>query len=158
MLVSALAHGAARAAANDGVPLTCWQARQELSEYLDDDLEAQECAALEAHLAGCATCPPRYQALVGITASMDALHDPGSVVPSALADHTGRTLASGSTGWCRPADRLMLPTAAAGCVQWATTKVCSMARDGTMEPRRSRSPAITAPPAMITAAQVKTTW
>jgi len=86
MLVSALAHGAERAAANEGVPLTCWQARQEVSEYLDDDLEAQERAALEAHLAGCATCPPLYQALVGITASMGALHDPDSVVPSALAD------------------------------------------------------------------------
>jgi len=85
MLVSALAHGAERAAANEGVPLTCWQARQEVSEYLDDDLEAQERAALEAHLAGCATCPPPYQALVGITASMGALHDPDSVVPSALA-------------------------------------------------------------------------
>lgn len=86
MLVSALAQGAERAAANEGVPLTCWQARQEVSDYLDHRLGDPARAALEAHLATCATCPPLYQALVGATAALGALHDPDSVVPSGLAE------------------------------------------------------------------------
>lgn len=86
MLVSALARGAERRAANAGVPLSCWQARQNVSSYLDDELEPAERAALEAHLAGCATCPPLYHALVGTTASLGALHDPDSVIPPALAE------------------------------------------------------------------------
>jgi len=86
MLVSALARGEDRKIANQGVPLTCWQARQEVSEYLDNGLDAPQRSTLEAHLAACATCPPLYQALVGATTSLGALHDPDSVVPAALAE------------------------------------------------------------------------
>jgi len=85
MLVTALAHGAERRAANRGVPLSCWRARDDVSAYLDEELEPAERAALEAHLAGCATCPPLYQGLVGATTSLGALHDPDSVVPASLA-------------------------------------------------------------------------
>jgi len=86
MLVSALADGDERRMANKGVPLSCWDARQQVSDYLDDELSAGERAVLEAHLAGCATCPPLYQALVGTTASLGALHDPDSVIPAEVAE------------------------------------------------------------------------
>lgn len=85
MLVSALAHGAQRKAANEGVPLSCWDARRHVSGYLDGELEPAQREVLEAHLAACATCPPLYQALVGATASLGALHDPDSVIPPAVA-------------------------------------------------------------------------
>jgi RNA polymerase sigma-70 factor (ECF subfamily) len=85
MLVSALAEGEERRMANKGVPLSCWDARQKVSDYLDDELPAAERAMLEAHLGGCATCPPLYHALVSVTASLGALHDPDSVIPATLA-------------------------------------------------------------------------
>lgn len=85
MLVSALAHGNERRAANTSVPLSCWDVREHVSGYLDGDLEAPARAALEAHLASCATCPPLFQALVGARASLGTLHDPGSVIPAELA-------------------------------------------------------------------------
>lgn len=86
MLVSALGHEADRRAANKGVPLACWQARQEVSAYLDGELGSTQRATLEAHLAGCSSCPSLYQALVGATDSLGALHDPDSVVPHDLAE------------------------------------------------------------------------
>lgn len=86
MLVSALAHGQERRTANKGVPLSCWDAREQVSSYLDGELNEQGRAALEAHLATCATCPPLFQALVGARASVGALHDPDSVIPDRLAD------------------------------------------------------------------------
>ncbi len=85
MLVSALADREERRTANKGVPLSCWDARQQVSGYIDDELSADERTALEAHLGGCATCPPLYHALVSVTATLGALHDPDSVIPATLA-------------------------------------------------------------------------
>ena len=93
ILVSALAHGKERRAANNGVPLSCWDAREQVSGYLDGDLDASARAALEVHLANCATCPPLFQALVGVRASLGALHDPDSVVPAELAGRVRAHLA-----------------------------------------------------------------
>ena len=96
MLVSALAHGKERRTANAGVPLSCGEARDQVSSYLDDELEPARRAVLEAHLAGCATCPPLYQALVGATASLGNLHDPDTVIPAALAERVRHRLRIGS--------------------------------------------------------------
>ena len=93
ILVSALAHGRARRAANASVPLSCWDAREQVSGYLDGDLDASARAALEVHLANCATCPPLFQALAGVRASLGALHDPDSVVPAELAGRVRAHLA-----------------------------------------------------------------
>jgi anti-sigma factor RsiW len=101
ILVSALAHGRERRAANSSVPLSCWDAREQVSGYLDGDLDASARAALEVHLANCATCPPLFQALVGVRASLGALRDPDSVVPAELAGrvraHLAGTGARGSS-------------------------------------------------------------
>jgi RNA polymerase sigma-70 factor (ECF subfamily) len=86
MTVSALGKARERQMANVGVPLSCWEAREQISDYLDDDLSADGRARLEAHLSGCATCPPLYQALVGARSSLGSLHDPDSVVPPRLAE------------------------------------------------------------------------
>lgn len=94
MLVSALGREAELRVANTGVPLTCWQARQEVSDYLDGELTAARRSAVEAHLAGCASCPALYQALVGATSSLSALRDPENVIPRDLLqrvrDRAGR--------------------------------------------------------------------
>ena len=92
MLVSALSGRDERRAANAGVPLGCWEARQQVSSYIDGELGPAQRRALEAHLAGCATCPPLYRALVGATSSLGALHDPDSVIPSAFAERIRRHL------------------------------------------------------------------
>lgn len=84
MLVSALASGAERRDALQGVPLRCWDARRWVSDYMDGTLDARRAAALEAHLGGCPTCPPLYAALVGTRARLEGLRDPDSVVPSGL--------------------------------------------------------------------------
>lgn len=86
MLVSTLGQGNERRTANAGVPLSCWDAREQVSGYLDDELDPAARAALEAHLARCATCPPLYQALVATSSSLGALRDPDSVVPTTLAE------------------------------------------------------------------------
>ena len=85
MLVSALA--GASAVPGPGVPMRCWRARSQVSDYLDGALPPGSARALEAHLAGCTTCPPLYSALV---ATRDGLaraladRDPDSVVPPEL--------------------------------------------------------------------------
>ena len=91
MLVSALSRQEERRTANAGIPLSCWEAREQVSSYIDGELEDPERAALEAHLVGCATCPPLYQALVGATTSLGD-HDPDTVIPAALADRVRRHL------------------------------------------------------------------
>lgn len=94
MLVSALAHGYERRDALEGVPLRCWDARREVSEYMNGDLDAGQRASLERHLATCPTCPPLYASLVGVRASLGGLRDPDSVVPPAISEavveHLGR--------------------------------------------------------------------
>jgi RNA polymerase sigma-70 factor (ECF subfamily) len=83
---SVLADEPERRRANRGVPMRCEEARSEVSAYLDGELPAERAALLEAHLGACATCPPLYQALVGVTTSLGSLRDPDSVVPPALAE------------------------------------------------------------------------
>jgi RNA polymerase sigma-70 factor, ECF subfamily len=94
MLVTALAAGAERRAALAGVPLKCWDARQQVSGYLDGELPPAVSATLERHLAGCPTCPPLYGALVGVRDGLDRLRDPDSVIPPGLAARALDRLAS----------------------------------------------------------------
>ena len=89
MLVEALAEGAQRRASLKGVPMRCWDARQEVGDYVDGVLDARATELLEAHLRTCPTCPPLYASLVGVTAALGALRDPDSVVPPELADRIG---------------------------------------------------------------------
>lgn len=68
-------------AANAGVPLTCSQSRQDVSDDLDHKLTTERCGAFEAHLAGCASCPERYQALVRAIGPVGVRRDPESATP-----------------------------------------------------------------------------
>jgi RNA polymerase sigma-70 factor (ECF subfamily) len=83
-LVTALAEGAERRHLLKGVPMGCWDARQHISDYLDETLESSVARTVEAHLETCPTCPPLYAALVETQASMGGLRDPDSVIPPAL--------------------------------------------------------------------------
>ncbi len=85
-LVSALAAGVETEHDTRGVPLRCWDARRHVSDYLDDRLDADTARTVEAHLAGCPTCPPLYAALVGVRTEMADLRDPDSVIPSDLVE------------------------------------------------------------------------
>lgn len=67
MLVSSLAQGAERREATRGVPLSCWDARRQVSDYLDGELGQESRGAVEAHLATCPTCPALYHSLVAAT-------------------------------------------------------------------------------------------
>jgi RNA polymerase sigma-70 factor (ECF subfamily) len=101
-LVSALAGGAERRHALDGVPMRCWDARQHISEYLDGTLDADRAHLIETHLERCPTCPPLYAALVGVHDAVGTLRDADSVVPPAVAQRlshvvTSTTLASTHT-------------------------------------------------------------
>ena len=98
MLVSALSQDEQRRAANVGVPLGCWEAREQVSSYIDGELDRPRRRRLEAHLAGCATCPPLYQALVGTTGALGTHHDPDSVIPDALAQRVRRHLGLAAPG------------------------------------------------------------
>jgi RNA polymerase sigma-70 factor (ECF subfamily) len=111
MLVSALAQGEQRHEANAGVPLSCWDARERVSGYIDNELGPVERTALEAHLANCATCPPLYRALVGATGSLGRLHDPDSVIPVTVADRVRHQLGlGGGSGGTREANDPPSPT------------------------------------------------
>ena len=88
MLVSALAAGQERRVAIGTVPLRCWDARRQVSAYLDHELDAAVARAVEAHLAGCPTCPPLYASLVSAQENLSRLgelRDPDSVVPPDVA-------------------------------------------------------------------------
>jgi len=90
MLVSSLAKVEERKVANKGVPVSCWQARRQVSEYLDGALDEINGSLLEEHLASCKTCPPLYQALVGVKDSLGSfneashLRDQDSVIPEEI--------------------------------------------------------------------------
>ncbi len=86
MLVSALARGNERREALEGVPLSCWEARLEVSDYVDGELDAERRALLERHIASCPTCPPLYAALVGVKAGLGGLRDPDTVIPPDLVE------------------------------------------------------------------------
>lgn len=86
MLVTALAAGPAQHP--KGVPMRCWQARSQVSDYMDGALAPGPASALESHLTGCTTCPPLYASLVAARealASDSGPRDPDSVVPAELA-------------------------------------------------------------------------
>lgn len=86
MLVTALADEANRP--RNGVPMRCWKARSLVSDYIDGALETGPARELEAHLAGCLTCPPLYAALVSTRealAESARQADSDSVVPAELA-------------------------------------------------------------------------
>jgi len=56
--------------------LTCREARSLLSDYLDNDLDADEVAAVDAHLAVCDSCPPLDKATVAVLAVLRRLTPP----------------------------------------------------------------------------------
>lgn len=105
MLVTALARGAERAVAKKGVPMRCWDARREVSDYLDGLLPAATARLVEAHLAECPTCPPLYASLVGATDALarTGLRDPDSVLTPAQVAQVHRVL--GGVGAARRATR-----------------------------------------------------
>ncbi len=82
MLVSALSESAVRRAANSGIPLSCWQARSMVSNYLDGELSGtRKELQLVDHLSKCVTCPPLYTSLVGVKTSLSGMRDPDTVIP-----------------------------------------------------------------------------
>ena len=99
MLVTELGRSAERRAALQGVPMRCWEARSQVSDYLDGELDAPTATRVVKHLEGCPTCPPLYAALV---ATRDALsrsgRDPDSVVPPELAAKVARATGTASAG------------------------------------------------------------
>jgi RNA polymerase sigma-70 factor, ECF subfamily len=92
LLITALAEGAERRRALKGVPMRCWDARELVSDYLDDQLAGEQRALLEAHLHECPTCPPLYAALVGTRAALGRLRDADTVVPPELETRIRSTL------------------------------------------------------------------
>ena len=89
-LVTALAGGAERRHALEGVPMRCWDARQHVSDYLDGTLDLAIARTVEAHLESCPTCPPLYAALVGVHDAVGGLRDADSVIPPAIAGRLSR--------------------------------------------------------------------
>lgn len=87
MLVSALSANSVRRAANRQVPLSCWEARSMVSDYLDGDLagSARESQLVE-HLSSCMTCPPLFASLVGVKDSLSGMRDPDSVIPPSVIE------------------------------------------------------------------------
>ena len=86
MLVTGLADETNRT--GKGVGMRCWEARAQVSDYLDGALPPRSARSLEAHLSGCQTCPPLYASLVATRhelAEQGRPADPDSVVPPDLA-------------------------------------------------------------------------
>ena len=95
-LVSALASGHERRIALQGVPLRCWDARSQVSEYLDGDLDSDAAAKVEKHLETCPTCPPLYTALVGVTTVVAGLRDSDRVIEPPLAERIAEAMLESS--------------------------------------------------------------
>jgi len=83
-LTTALASGAERRKNMEGVPMRCWDARQHISDYLDERLDPDTKHLVESHLEVCPTCPPLYASLVDAHDRLSALRDPNSVIPPDL--------------------------------------------------------------------------
>lgn len=81
MLVTALAEGNERRMMLKEVPMRCWDARKQISDYLDGLLDQPTSVAVESHLSACPTCPPLYAALVGAQSGLAEHRDPDSVIP-----------------------------------------------------------------------------
>jgi RNA polymerase sigma-70 factor (ECF subfamily) len=94
MLVNALARGAERRQAMRGVPMSCWDARRLVSDYLDDALPDGARRGLECHLERCPTCPPLYASLVGVRSNLGDLHDPDTVVAPQVAERIAHAVRS----------------------------------------------------------------
>lgn len=92
-LTTALADGAERHKNLQGVPMQCWDARQHVSDYLDNTLDDTTKTLVESHLGICPTCPPLYASLVNAHASLSTLRDPDAVIPPHLETRI-RTLVS----------------------------------------------------------------
>lgn len=88
MLATALYEGAERRVDLRGVPMRCFDARHQVSDYLDGELPPSRTNELEAHLASCPTCPPLYASLVRARDALGALgdrRDGDDVVPPHVA-------------------------------------------------------------------------
>lgn len=93
MLVGELARGHERRHALRGVPLRCWDARSQVSEFLDGELDPPAVAFLQRHLESCPTCPPLLAGLLGTREALrrgrvgraEHRRDPDSVIPPAIA-------------------------------------------------------------------------
>jgi RNA polymerase sigma-70 factor (ECF subfamily) len=94
ILVTALAKGNERRTAMAGVPLSCWDARIRVSDYLNGELSQEKGQLVEEHLRTCPTCPPLYAALVGVKAQLGKLRDPDKVVPPGLAEQVSERIAA----------------------------------------------------------------
>ena len=81
MMVSALSDSSQRKEANKGIPLSCWQARSMVSDYIDGEISGTKELQLKEHLRLCSTCPPLYASLVGVKSSLSTLRDTDSVIP-----------------------------------------------------------------------------
>lgn len=92
LLTTALAEAAERRHATKGASMRCWDARTQVGDYLDGALDAHAAAQLEAHLAGCPTCPPLYASLVGATDALGRWRDADTTVPPALAGRIAAAL------------------------------------------------------------------
>jgi RNA polymerase sigma-70 factor (ECF subfamily) len=93
MLTTALARGDERRQALAGVPLSCWEARGKVSDYLDDELPDADRRTVEGHLATCPTCPPLYAVLVGVRDTLGKLRDPDRVIdPKGRSENQGQNL------------------------------------------------------------------
>ena len=51
--------------------LSCAEARDLASELIDGELGPADTAAVQAHVAGCPTCPNLYRALVAVTGALN---------------------------------------------------------------------------------------
>ncbi|MBL8928869.1 MAG: sigma-70 family RNA polymerase sigma factor [Kineosporiaceae bacterium] len=106
MLLDELARGHERRHALRGVPLRCWDARSQVSDFLDGELDASAVAFLQRHIQGCPTCPPLVTALIGTREALartrrapatGSRRDPDSVIPPGIAARLAALHGSGAS-------------------------------------------------------------